>query len=189
MNLYDEQAVVGDLVEVIESGEHYRMNTNDRYRLTTGDALEVRQVFRESVNVRTVETRYNRSTGRHERMSFALNKGAVRLLDPDRPLPRKLGKKPDDPDLIDVDDPRIQWLFDDMGKYADDQGWCSQYDTLCIRLGIPGRPRDFEVQRTIGGIELRTTVKARSQKEANELVDAALKVPAQGPVETESGTI
>jgi hypothetical protein len=189
MNLYNEEAVVGDIVEVIDENEYYRMNTTHRYRLQPGDQLEVRQVFHESVNVRTVLAKYNRWTGRNEHMSFSLNKAQVRLLNPDRPLPRKLGQKPDDPNLIDVNDPRIQWLFDDMGAYADNQGWCPQYDTLCVRLGIPGRPRDFEVKRTIGGIELRTTVKARSQREANELVDAALNVPAQGPVETESGTV
>ena len=58
--------------------------------------------------------------------------------------PRKLGTKPDDTEdmtYIGLDHPGIQWLFEDMGKYADGKNWCAEYDALCVRLGIPARPR------------------------------------------------
>jgi hypothetical protein len=46
-----------------------------------------------------------------------------------------------------------------------------------VKLGIPGRPRDFIVRTTVKGIQLSTTVKARSQREANDLVKEALTSP------------
>jgi hypothetical protein len=44
-------------------------------------------------------------------------------------------------------------------------------------LGIPGRPRDFTVRTTVKGIQLSTSVKARSQREANQIVKDALAEP------------
>jgi hypothetical protein len=55
--------------------------------------------------------------------------------------------------------------------------YCSQYDALCVKLGIPGRPRDFTVRTTVKGIQLSTSVKARSQREANQIVKDALAEP------------
>lgn len=90
---------------------------------------------------------------------------------------RPLGQKPDDTEdmkYIGVDDPRIQWLFDDMGQFATNKHWCGEYDVLCVRLGIPGRPREFTVQTTFRGMTMATTVSARSQAEANKIVADAL---------------
>lgn len=90
---------------------------------------------------------------------------------------RRLGQKPDDTDemtYIGIDHPGLQWLFEDMAAYADNQRWCGEYDALCIRLGLPARPRDFTVSLERGGITIMSTVKARSQAEANQMVADAL---------------
>lgn len=99
--------------------------------------------------------------------------------DSNRPARRKLGTKPEGEDYIGIDHPGIQWLFDDMGTYATREGYCSQYDALCVKLGIPGRPRDFTVKTTLNGITLNATIKARSQREANDLFKRALSEPVE----------
>lgn len=173
-DLTDQVFTVGQVVRLAEEGEYYRMNTSHRYRLRETEEFEVTRVFGSSVNVRSVNTIYNRWSGRNERMSFSFSNVQIVPEDPNTPRPRKLGEKPEGDEFIGLDHPGIQWLFDDMGKYADKQGWCPQYDTLCIRLGIPGRPRDFSVKAKFGDIEVTSTIKARSQREANEAFEAAL---------------
>lgn len=173
---------VGDRVLLREGGEFYRLNTSNRYTLREGQPFEVTRVVIGGLHVRTIGTIHNRWSGREERMTFAISFDRLDSADPNAPRPRKLGEMPDPekvnlPDgvpLIGIDHPGIQWLFDDMGAYADKQGYCSQYDALCVKLGIPGRPRDFSVKKTIGGIEVTATIKARSQREANEAFQAAL---------------
>ena len=48
---------------------------------------------------------------------------------------RPLGQKPEDtPEMtyIGTDHPGIQWLFDDMAKFAENKMWCSQYEDLSL---------------------------------------------------------
>jgi hypothetical protein len=170
-----EDIFIGMEVRVVQAAEHYRLNTNRRYQINTDEVFRVTSVFSESVNVRTVNRKQNRWSGRNEEMSFSFVLHQVEVVDPNAPKPRRLGKKPEGDEFIGIDHPGIQWLFDDMGKYADQQGYCSQYDALTAKLGIPGRPRDFSVVKTIGGIPITATVKARSQREANEMVEKALE--------------
>ena len=164
------------LVEAAE-GEHYRLNSNHRYRLNRDHRLRITAVHHttQGVVARSMEKIYNHWNGRDEEMSFAFANIQLEQFDPNAPAPRKLGKKPEGDEFIDIDHPGIQWLWDDMGKYADEQGYCNQYDALCVKLGIPGRPRDFTVTKTIGDIPISATVKARSQREANEMVEKALQ--------------
>jgi hypothetical protein len=190
-NLVGEAVAVGDLVILTQDMRQvYRVNTNDRFDLVAGERFAVTRVNNASLNVRSIETKevvetrnYNRRrVERH--VSFSIDRAFLMYEDPNYvppPPPRKLGTKPEsteDMEYLDINDPRIQWLFDDMGVYADQQGYCSQYDTLCVRLGIPGRPRDFNVNRTVNGIEIRAVIKARSQREANEMFAAAMSTPA-----------
>lgn len=103
----------------------------------------------------------------------------------DSDAPRRLGEKPADTaymHYIDVDHPGIQWLFEDMGKFADEQGYCDTYDTLCKRLGIPARPEEFDVEFSLNdgqGLPEVTVysygVRATSQEEADELVRRYLR--------------
>lgn len=192
-NLLGVQVAQGDRVQLIQNlRQQYRLNTNDRFDLEAGELFEVTRVMTNMLNVRTigmksvVETRNYDRRRVDRRVTFSIARDFLAFEDPNYvppPPPRKLGMTPEHKDLpnldpsipiIAIDDPGIQWLFDDMGAYADQQGYCPQYDALCVRLGIPGRPRDFNVDKTVNGLSFRTTVKARSQREANELVEAAL---------------
>lgn len=172
-NLEGEEVSVGDIVRVNQAGEYSRMNTYGSLRLTEEDALEVTRVYSTTLIVRTVDTK--RVNYEHRRVSFQIGRHRLRADNPNAPHPRRMGEKPEGDEYIGIDHPGIQWLFDDMGKYADSQGWCPQYDALCARLGLPGRPRDFTVTKTIGDIPISATVKARSQREANEMVEKALQ--------------
>jgi len=94
-------------------------------------------------------------------------------LDPNRPVPRKLGQVPEG--MISPDDPRLAWLWEDAGKLATKAGHCQTYDSLCDSLGIPGRERDFTIKRTVNGFEVSKKFKSRSKKLAEAMFDAELK--------------
>ena len=101
---------------------------------------------------------------------------------------RRLGQKPEDTEdmqYIGIDHPGIQWLFDDMGAYATEKRYCSEYDALTARLGIPGRPREFNVSQVVDGLTLSATVLARSMAEASEILAQKIASVSQ-PVQTES---
>lgn len=89
--------------------------------------------------------------------------------------PRRLGEVPTEGDVLSPADPRLDWFWQDMATYADKKGYCAQYDSIVAAFGVPGRPRDFTVRRDLGGLVVTTTVRARSQVEADAMVDAALK--------------
>ena len=174
---------VGDMVRLRQERTLDRMGSGDRITLNENELFMVTRVHTNSptVVIRTVE-KHRRPGGwqasDRAQMSFSVYLDELRLDDPNAPRPRRLGEKPEDSDdvpfiYIGPDDPGIQWLFEDMGKFATDKGYCDQYDALCARLGIPGRPREFKVKFKIGDLEASTTVMARSQKEANEQVAKA----------------
>jgi hypothetical protein len=171
----------GDHVRLIQQGNHLRVNTNDRVILTPDIRMRVTRVYSDTVMVRTVSDVQVRGQygGSEMRLaSFTIPKQLLVLWDSTAPRPRKLGQKPEDTEeqtFIDVNDPRVKWIWDDLGAYAEGKNWCSEYDQLCARVGIPGRPRDFSVEYRIGDIPIRATVKAHSQREANELVRSALE--------------
>jgi hypothetical protein len=191
-NLVGEEVSVGDRVQVNRlMTQQYRLNTNDRYDLREDEVFIVTRVMSSSLSIRgpkdVRDTRYPHNTQQKD-VSFSVDRMFLRFEDPNYvppPPPRKLGVLPtheearldESVEIIPIDHPGLQWLFDDMGQYATDQNYCSQYDALCIKLGIPGRPRDFTVRTTVKGIHLSTTVKARSQREANQIVKDALADP------------
>lgn len=88
--------------------------------------------------------------------------------------PRKLGTTPEG-EHISTDDPRIQWLWADLAKYAENKAWCTEYDKLADAVGIPGRERDFKVSQPLGGIVIHATIKARSLGEATDKLNTQLK--------------
>ena len=71
---------------------------------------------------------------------------------------------------IAPDDERLSYLWDRAAVIAERRGFCEDYDSICEELGIPGRLRTFTVKVSRNGIDLSAKVKARSQKEADELV-------------------
>lgn len=198
MSLYEREPRVGEGVVLNRNLTAERQGTGESLSLERGTQFNITRVYSNRVMVRTVERfRERRDAWTHitRARSFTIAKedldydSSVGTVTP----PRRLGQKPHDTDdviYVSIDDPGIQWLFEDMGRYATDQGWCPQYDALCARLGIPGRPRPFNVNRTVNNINLTTTVQARSQAEANRLVDVALGLAnASETTPSESETI
>lgn len=91
--------------------------------------------------------------------------------DPNAPRPRKLGEKPEGDEYLDPNDPRLQWLWDDLAKYADRKSWCDTYDKLANDIGIPGRPKDFTISEVINGFSVSKKINARSKAEAQRIFD------------------
>ncbi len=174
---------VGDRIQVLVEDRYYRANSSTTYLLTPEMEFEVTRVYNDSVMARSVNTIRDQSSyaDRHVQMSFQFYRGQVQMVDPNRPIPRRLGETPDTPGAISIKDPGIQWLWEDLATFAEQQGYCTQYDALCAKVGIPGRPRDFDVTIEVGGLNFRTTVKARSQREAKEIAEAKIAASTPAP--------
>lgn len=84
---------------------------------------------------------------------------------------RKLGEVPEGG--IEVDDPRIAWIWEDAGRLADRLGYCRVYDRMVEQLGAPGRERTFTIKLSVSeGVEVTAKVEARSRKLAEARVRA-----------------
>lgn len=83
---------------------------------------------------------------------------------------RKLGQPPEGEDVLDPNDPRLAWFWEDVANYADQQGFCRVFDELADDLGVPGRLRPFTVKTEVNGFPANVKVKAHSQAEAEKLV-------------------
>jgi len=135
----------------------------------------VKRVNRETLHVRfpngsLLYTGYGTDSGY---MTLIVPIYSVSPADHNAPRPRKLGEMPKEGDHIPADDPRIMWLWDDIATYADRKSWCNTFDVLTNELSIPGRKRDVTLTLIVGdGIEAKTTVKARSPKEARDILTA-----------------
>lgn len=178
MSLVGAPIEVGDRVVLVREGRYPRAGgVRMREDLEIGMEFTITRIYNEAVVVRSFETFDDGWGGQRER-SYQIDKFALELSRNAKIAPRRrLGSKPDDTEdrtYIAIDDPGIQWLFHDMGKYAEEQGYCSQYDALCARLGIPGRPREFSVSETVKGITVNASIRARSQAEAREQFRTAL---------------
>jgi hypothetical protein len=174
--------VVGDTVELIGDQTRAFSRVGNAYgtlEIRPGQEMTITRLYSQEMVLRGRILRTG--GGNMVDASVQAYRDYFQLADPNRPQPRKLGTKPDGEEFIGIDHPGIQWLFDDMGTYATKEGYCSQYDALCIRLGIPGRPREFKVTTRIGDLDISANVTARSQREANDLVKNALdsRVPAE----------
>ena len=92
-----------------------------------------------------------------EDYSYTMDRDAAEVVDLESIRP--YGRKPQDTEeqiYIGLDHPGIQWLFDDMGRLADERGWCSEYDSLCTDLGIPPRRPFHEVTWCPPGAQARS---------------------------------
>lgn len=79
---------------------------------------------------------------------------------------RKLGATPEG-DNIAIDDPRIAWIWADLGTYATGKDWCREYESLAAVLGIPGRKQKFSGNITIAGQRIAfTDIEADSADDA-----------------------
>lgn len=93
--------------------------------------------------------------------------------DPNAPKPRPLGTVPEG--SIGPDDPRVAWLWEDAARIATREGHCGVYDKITDELGIPGRVRTFSRTKTVNGISVSATIRARSTQEAEEIFAARIK--------------
>ncbi len=163
-----EVAVGNGPYEIIGSYYTHRTNMKD-------DAVGIiTRVYTNTIHVRFHKdflTNRPRTESDYTTLSIPIEE--VLPTDPNAPRPRKLGEVPKDGDHIAADDPRIMWLWDDIATYADRKSWCNTFDVLTNELSIPGRKRDVTLTLIVGdGIEAKTTVKARSPKEARDILTA-----------------
>lgn len=174
MSVVDQHVAQGDRVTLDQRRSLERQNRwNERREFEPGHEFTVTRVYNDTLIVREMSLERSYSVYRSH---VSLVGGGGR---------RRLGQKPDDTadmTYIGVDHPGIQWLWDDFGEYAQGQEWCRQYDRLVESFGIPGRKQPFHVVRTVHGISFTTTVRARSQTEAESMVDHALADPEPTPI-------
>lgn len=87
---------------------------------------------------------------------------------------RRLGQKPEGDEFLDPRDPRMEWFWDDLSIWAKSNNYCGEYDRILAQFQLPARKRDFTGTASLGALRLSATVMARSQREANEIVEAQL---------------
>lgn len=151
----------GDYVKVTMK---YSINKSSGYGMIHFEPDEILEVVRVGTNKTLVRKHGYTAT------AWILN---MRLVPYDRHV-RKLGETPEGD--IDSDDPRLLWLWDDAATLAKSMGLCGSYDLFCNKLGIPGREKDYSVSLEVKGLAVKTSVKARSQKEADAKVRKTLDV-------------
>lgn len=154
------QVVVGELLTITNRIRSSRADGYSNHNFEHGDEVEVRRV------------NTNRTLLRWNNFSWWVDNGDLNAQDPNAPTPRRLGQVPEGG--IDPNDPGLAWLWEDAATLAKLHSYCSTYDFLAAQLGIPGRPRNFTVSRTINGLTVKGTFMATSQKAANEQFDAAV---------------
>ena len=155
----------GDTVQVIERFQREIINQYQMMTFSPGIDYEIRRITTNMVILR------DNDRGTSAYVEKTLLDGMVASADGKR----RLGQVPEDGgDYIAPNDPRLKWLWDDAAEYARQQGYCPTYDAICARLGIPGRPRDYEVTGMLDGLGVTTKVKAHSGSEAIEMVLAKI---------------
>lgn len=93
------------------------------------------------------------------------------------PVVRRIGVKPDDtPTMtyIGLDHPGIQWVWEDMAKFADEHGYCETYDELADEFGIPGRGEEFEINLTRNGINFTISIQGQDYQDAERRAELVL---------------
>jgi len=169
------QLNVGDSITLLpQSYSGVGNGSYTRYRVEAEQDLRVTRVYAETIVARGTFYGEARSV-----TAFKHSITSVNGVDPTTgaaPVPpRRLGQKPEDSsdipfNYIDVSDPGIQWLFEDMAKFADGKSWCSQYDELAAALGIPGRPQEWDVELEIDDIVITASITAGSLAEAASIL-------------------
>ncbi|URP22092.1 hypothetical protein SEA_BIG4_334 [Microbacterium phage Big4] len=162
----------------------------DSKNFARGDSAEVTTVRKDTITVRVDNPNYGQTSGtgyfatRETSKTHSYNVPRSSLNAPngeawtvvEKPKPRKIGEVPEGG--IAADDPRIAHIWEDAGKLATRFGYCNNYDQIVEKLGAPGRERDIYVSVDHKGLQVTATVKARSEKEAKQIVLDKLTTPA-----------
>lgn len=130
------------------------------------------RVFKNTVQVRLVEGQ-EAAPYPYSDASSGVPKSAIRKID--EPIKTFLEKfiEPGE-EVIDPADPRVDYIWRAAAQAADDAGYCSVYDDITKRVGLPGRPKNFTVNIKVGSLDTRVTIKARSKEEAKRIAAAEL---------------
>lgn len=173
------QLNVGDIVTLPEgSYSGVGGGSYSRYQVVAGQNLRITRVYSSTAIARGLFRGEERSISIWHHSVVTVNG-----VDPETGVapvpPRPLGQKPEDSSdvpftYIDVSDPGIQWLFEDMAKFADGKSWCSQCDELAAALGIPGRPQEWDVELDIDNIVITASITAGSLAEATNILRSRL---------------
>lgn len=137
-----------------------------------GATAEVTAVRKAKITVRVENT--NRASWESKFRSYNVDRDALEApngevwSEADKPKVRKIGEVP--ADGIAPDDPRIAWIWEDAAKVARNSGHCWEYDNLVDKIGGIGRMRDITATFTVDGVKISATVKARSNKEAEQIL-------------------
>lgn len=150
----------GDELEFDADGRHEYVRRYGMVRVKKGDLFVV------------TSKAEGRLWGRHQGQSYVI---AVEYGQVSYPS-RSLGEVPEG--MIDPEDPRLQWLWEDAGKLATRLDLCSDYDRLTEALGIPGRMRVWTIEfESVDGVQLTAKVEARSKRQAAEKLRAMQSQP------------
>lgn len=152
----------------------------DSKNFARGDSAEVTTVRKDTITVRIDNPTYGQETGRWgdkdrtKTHSYNVPRSSLNApngeawVEAEKPKPRKIGEVPEGG--IAADDPRIAHIWEDAAKLANRFGFCSNYDQIVEKLGAPGRERDIYVSVNHNGLQVTATVKARSEKDAKQIV-------------------
>lgn len=155
-----------------------------------GDSAEVTAVRKETITVKVDNPNYGQPISRSyfgerdraKMISFNVPRDSLNTpngevyIPPVKPVSRKIGETPEG--MIAADDPRIAHIWEDAGKLATRFGYCHNYDQIVEKLGAPGRERDIYVSVIHNGLTVTATIKARSEKEAKQIVRDKLATSA-----------
>ena len=150
------------------------------------DTAEVTRVNRETITVRIP---IKRSWGGNGYASYNVRRTALRTpnneawdqaaidaekarkkaIEDAKPKPRPLFQVPKTAGAIDPNAEGLKWFWGDVAKYAEKSRYCGTFDTILSEIGVPGRERNFRVQKVLAGVTVYSDVKAHSQKEADAL--------------------
>lgn len=157
-----EEFILDEDVDLEQYESYYRT-----HRFHAGTTMRITRIYTNRAIVRG-----HTNAGR-QASAYIDVETLAQMVDPSRPRPRKLGEVPEGG--IDPNDPALKWLWEDAAKLAKDEGYCGTYDTLCAKLGIPGRPRNFTANIAVGNVRMTGKYLCHSREEALNLLKAELQ--------------
>lgn len=162
---------VGDDVEVIQTISDVPLGawTSRLKEVRAGTVGRVTRVYTNTLFVRF-----------DDEFTFNLSKDYVTSTDQTATgrLPRGTGPKNVPEGMINPADPKLEWFWDELGGYAEGASWCYEYERVLEKFNLPPRPREYDINMSVGGIKLTMQVMARSQAEAKKKAEEAMEKEA-----------
>jgi hypothetical protein len=170
-----EEFILGEDVDLEQYESYYRT-----HHFRAGTTMRITRIYTNRAIVRG-----HTNAGR-QASAYIDIETLAQMVDPSLPRSRKLGEVPEGG--ISPNDPGLKWLWEDAAKLAKDEGYCGVYDTLCAKLGIPGRPKNYSASIRVGNVLMIGKFLCHSKEEAlelfkTELEDQGLLVPGGAAME------